>query len=283
MYDRPEIDPFRMTAALTVADLLVDGLTVDEAYSRLPADLRCDCDAELDAHLPWRRPAAVLRELHRTRAAELLAARPCPTCARTLVPELLVPVAHPSDADRTVTLLDAVLDIAGGQFEFVAGRRALAEVVDAFVASPATSGPCRMPGCSGSSCDVGLPAFAVSLLSLLAAWAYEAGLGRDIEPLVTAAWTEVLDELADSPAGSLMTSNELLERAAMDPRVVAAETRVPERWADSDWCSLVLTRSESPTLGELSAELGVSSEQAALSALVVANWLGARVDDLLAG
>ncbi len=270
-----------MGAALTVADLLADGVTVDDAYSRLPADLRCDCDAELDAHLPWRRPAAVLRELHRTRAAEVLTARPCPACARALVPELLAPVAHPSDAARTVTLLDAVLEIAGGQFELVAGRRSLAEVVDAFVTTRDVSDSCRTPGCSGSTEEVRVPAFAVSLLSLLAAWAYEAGLGRDIEPRVTAAWTQVLDELADSPAGSLMSSNELLEAAATDPRVLDAETQLPERWIDCDWGTLVLARSESPTLGELAAELGVSSERAALSALEVANWLATQVRDLL--
>ncbi len=273
-----------MGQALTVADLLADGMSLDDAYSQLPADLRCDCDAELDAHLPWRRPAAVLRELHRTRAAEILGARPCPTCARALVPELLVPIAHPSDPDRTVTLLDSLLDVAGGHFEFVAGTRSLAQVVDAFVATNADATSCRMPGCSQPS-DRGesrVPAFAVSLLSLLAAWAYEAGLNRDIEPVVTAAWTAALDELADSAAGSLMTSNELLEAAAGDPRVVAAELHVPARWVDCDWGTLVLTRSESPTFAELAAELGVSPERAALSALEVTNWLAAQVDDLFA-
>lgn len=283
MYHRPEINPFLMGQALTVADLLADGLSLDDAYSQLPADLRCDCDAELDAHLPWRRPAAVLRELHRTRAAEILASRPCPTCARALVPELLVPIAHPSDPERTVTLLDSLLDVAGGHFEFVAGTRSLAQVVDAFVSTHAVAS-CRMPCCPRASDrgDSRVPAFAVSLLSLLAAWAYEAGLNRDIEPVVTAAWTAALDELADSPDGSLMTSNELLEAAAVDPRVVAAELHVPERWVDSDWGTLVLTRNESPTFAELAAELGVSPERAALSALEVTNWLAAQVDALFA-
>lgn len=288
MYHRPEIDPFRMGEALTVTDLLADGVTLDAAFAQLPADLRCDCDPALDEHLPWRRPAAVLRELHRTRAAQILAARPCPACARALAPELLVPVAHPSDPDRTVTLLDSLLDLAGGLFELVAGRQSLAEVIDSYidryVESDSPSSPCTMPGCTGGKAmggDGRVPAFSVTLLGLLAAWAYEAGLNRDLEPLVTAAWTEVLDELADSAAGSLMSSSELLDRASVDPRIVAAETHVPERWMESDWGTMAQLRGESPCLGELSAELGVRWEHIAVCVVEVANWLADQIGDEL--
>lgn len=286
MYHRPEINPLRMGEALTVTDLLADGVTLDDAYAQLPADLRSDCDPALDDHLPWRRPAAVLRELHRTRAGQILAARPCRQCARTLAPELLVPVEHPSDAERTVSLLDALLDLAGGLFELVAGRQPLAEIIDRYVEdryvdSTQLSSACTMPGCAGSTPrgDARVSAFSISLLGLLASWAYESGLNRDLEPHVTAAWTEVLDELADSPAGCIMTSSELLERASVDPRIVAAETNVPERWAESDWGAMAQLRGESPCLWELSAELGVGWEHVATCVVEVANWLADLVGD----
>lgn len=281
MYHRPEIDPFRMGEVLTVTDLLADGVTLDAAYAQLPADLRCDCDPALDDHLPWRRPAAVLRELHRTRAGQILASRPCGGCARALAPELLVPVAHPSDAGRTVTLLDSLLDLAGGMFELVAGRQSLADVIDRYVESGGPSPACTMPGCTPSThpADARVPAFSISLLGLLASWAYDAGLNRDLEPRVTAAWTEVLDELADSAEGSLMSSGELLERASVDPRIVAAETHVPERWAESDWGTMARLRGESPCLGELAAELGVRWEHIATCVVEVANWLADQVGD----
>jgi hypothetical protein len=126
-----------------------------------------------------------------------------------------------------------------------------------------------------------VPAFSISLLGLLASWAYESGLNRDLEPHVTSAWTEVLDELADSPAGCVMTSSELLERASVDPRIVAAETRVPERWAESDWGAMALLRGESPCLWELSAELGVGWEHVATCVVEVANWLADLTGDCL--
>ncbi len=280
MYHLPEIDPSRMGEALTVTDLLAAGVTLDSAYAQLPADVRCDCDPALDDHLPWRRPAAVLRELHRDRAGQIVAARPCRNCARDLAPELLVPVAHPSDPDRTVTLLDSLLDLAGGTFELVAGRGSLAEVVDRYVASVTARPRCAMPTCAGSATTEGddrPSGFSITLVALLASWSYEAGLGRDLEPLVTAAWTEVLDELADSPEGALMGSAELLERASTDPRILAAETHVPERWAGSDWGTMAQVRGDSPCLGELVAELGVGWDHVAICAVEVANWLADQV------
>ena len=132
-----------------------------------------------------------------------------------------------------------------------------------------------MPSCAGSTQPAGtrVTEFSISLLGLLASWAYESGLNRDLEPHVTAAWTQVLDELADSPDGCIMTSSELLERASVDPRIVAAESHVPERWAQSDWGAMALLRGESPCLWELSAELGVGWEHVATCAVEVANWL----------
>lgn len=283
MYHSPEINPFRSGEPLTVSDLLADGLSLEAAYAQVPADLRCDDDPELDDHLPWRRPAAVLHELHRSRAAQLLAARPCRQCATGLAAELLVPIAHPSDASRTVTLLDALLDFAGGLFELVAGRESLGHVVDSYVETPPTDTSCRMADCPGPPSGARpVSAFSVGVLALLASWAYEAGVSRDIEPVVSAAWTEAVDELADAPGGGLLSSGELLEKASLDPRVVAAETSVPERWADSDWGTMALLRGESPTFTELRAELGVGPEQAAVCAIEVVNWLADRVGHALA-
>lgn len=284
MYHCPEIHPFWRGEPLTVTDLLADGLSLEAAYAQVPADLRCDSDPELDDHLPWRRPAAVLHELHRTRAAQVLAARPCRQCAAGLAAELLVPVAHPSDPGRTVTLLDALLDFAGGLFELVAGRESLQHVVDLYVDSPQARSSCQMHGCPEAP-DQGqtrVSAFSVGLLGLLASWAYEAGVSRDIDPVVSAAWTEAVDELAGSPGGGLLSSGELLEQASLDPRVVAAEASVPERWAQSDWGTMALLRGESPTFTELRAELGVSPQQAAVGAVEVANWLADRVGHALA-
>lgn len=285
MYHRPDTSTYRAGDVLTVADILAADVTIDEAYSLLPPDMRCPCDVELDGLLPWRRPAAVLRELHRRRAGEIVTARACRSCATALVPELLTRVGHPSDPERTVMLLDSVLDAAGTMFELVAGARSLRAVVDEFIGSTGQEQPCAVPGCTGATRqrEGGIPSFAVTVLGLLASWAYEAGVCRDTEAIVNEAWEQALEELRDSAEGALMTTAELLERASTDPRIVAAEAHVPSRWADSDWGGMVRLHGESPTLGEVAAAQGVHHEEMALGVVGVANWLAERAGRVLAG
>jgi hypothetical protein len=129
----------------------------------------------------------------------------------------------------------------------------------------------------------GLPAFAVSVLGLLASWAYDAGVSRDTESTVEQVWAGVLDELRLSGASLRLTDAELVDLAARDPRVVAAETAIPDRWAASDWGSLVLIHGESPTLCEIAAAQGVRPEEMALCVVDVANWLADAATSALAG
>lgn len=283
MYHVPDASTYLAGDVLTVEDILATNMTLDGAYAQLPADMQCPCDAELDALLPWRRPAGVLRELHRRRAGEVVATRACRTCAASLIPELLTRVEHPSDPDRTVTLLDALLDLAGGMFELVAGPRSLADLVDEFVESSLPRPTCRMPNCAGATPvqQHAIPSFAVSVLGLLGSWAYEAGVSRDTEAAVNEAWAQAVEELRNTPEGVVLTTAELLERASTNPRVIAAEAHVPARWADSDWGAMVRTQGESPTLGEVAAELGVEAEEMVLCVLEVATWLADEVDGIL--
>lgn len=286
MYHIPDTSSYLAGDALSVEDILATEMTLDGAYTQLPADMRGPRDLELDAHHPWRRPAAVLRELHRQRAGEIVAGRPCRDCAEALVPELLTRVQHPSDPIRTVTLLDAMLDLAGGQFELVAAGRSLAQVVDEFVDSPGMRSPCEMPGCAGTadaSEHDGTPSFSVSILGLLASWAYEVGVSRDTEAMISQAWARAVQELRDSPEGRYLTTAELIEGASTDPRIVAAEDHVPSRWADSDWGAMVRTHGESPTLCEVADALGARCEGLALCVIEVSNWLADRVERSLRG
>jgi hypothetical protein len=304
MYHAPDGSAYLSGDALTVADILAADLTIDGAYAQLPPDMRHERDDRLDELLPWRPRAAVLREMHRRRAGEIVARRPCPTCTEGLVPELLTLVEHPSDPARTVTLLDAVVDLAAGMFEVAAGRHSLAAIVDQFCDSAArqlsdsAAGrlTCSMESGSLASSDPsipadhggcnwgdGVPAFAITVLGMLAAWSYEAGMARDTEPAITEAWAQALHELSASSASEALQSEELVELAALDPRVVAAETHVPERWAGCDWGAMVQTRDEVPTLSELRVEQGVSEEAMALCVLSVANWLAAESSRALTG
>lgn len=285
MYHRPDTSTYRAGEVLTVADILAADVTIDEAYSLLPPDMRCPCDVELDSLLPWRRPAAVLRELHRRRAAEIVASRPCSSCGGALVPELLTRVGHPSDPERTVMLLDSVLDAASTMFELVAGSRSLRSIVDDFIDTTGGEQSCAAPGCTGATRlrEDGIPAFAVTVLGLLASWAYEAGVCRDTEATVNDAWEEALDDLRDSVEAGLMTTTELLERASADPRIVAAEAHIPPRWADSDWGGLVRLHGESPTLCEVAAAQDVRHEDMALAVVAVSNWLADRAGRVLSG
>jgi hypothetical protein len=231
--------------------------------------------------------------MHRRRAGEIVGRRPCLTCAEGLVPELLTMVEHPSDPARTVTLLDAVADLAASMFEVAAGRRSLAAMVDQFCDSAAGRSTCAMQGGSTDSSmratdhrgDSGdrVPAFAITVLGLLAAWSYEAGMSRDTEPAITQAWAQALHELGASPISEALPSEDLVELAALDPRVAAAETHVPDRWAGCDWGAMVQTREEIPTLSELRVEQGVSEEAMALCVLSVANWLAAESSRALTG
>jgi hypothetical protein len=288
MYHRPDTSTYRTGEVLTVADILTADVTIDEAYSLLPPDMRCPRDVELDSLLPWRRPAAVLRELHRRRAGEIVAGRACRSCANALVPELLTRVGHPSDPERTVTLIDSLLDAAGTLFELVAGSRPLRAVVDEFIDSTeeqlGRAQVCATPGCTGTARlrEGGIPSFAVTVLALLASWAYEAGACRDTESIVNAAWERALEELRGSAEGALMTTTELLERASTDPRIVAAEAHVPSRWADSDWGGMVRLHGESPTLCEVAAAQDVRQEDMALAVVGVTNWLADRAGRVLA-
>jgi hypothetical protein len=285
MYNRPDTSTYRAGDVLTVEDILTADVTIDEAYSLLPPDMRCPCDAELDGLLPWRRPAAVLRELHRRRAGDIVALHPCRTCAGALVPELLTKVGHPSDPERTVTLLDSLLDAASAMFELVAGTRSLRAVVDELLDSVGQEQSCATPGCTGATRlrEGGIPGFAVTVLGLLASWAYEAGMCRETETIVNEAWEKALAELRGSAEGALMTTSELLERASSDPRIVAAEAHVPPSWADSDWGAMVRLHGESPTLYEVAAAQGVHHEDMALGVVSVANWLADRAGRLLVG
>lgn len=296
MYHAPDGSAYLSGDALTVADILAAHLTIDGAYAQLPPDMRHERDDQLDELLPWRPRAAVLREMHRRRAGEIVGRRPCLTCTEGLVPELLTMVEHPSDPARTVTLLDAVADLAASMFEVAAGRRSLTAMVDQFCDSAAGLSTCGMAGGATDSsmratdhgCDGGdrgdrVPAFAITVLGLLAAWSYEAGMSRDTEPAITQAWAQALHELAASPISEALPSEDLVELAALDPRVAAAETHVPERWAGCDWGAMVQTREEIPTLSELRVEQGVSEEAMALCVLSVANWLAAESSRALTG
>ena len=290
MYHSPDGSAYLSGEALTVVDILLGDLTIDGAYAQLPADMRRERDEELDDLLPWRPRAAVLRELHRQRAGEIVAHRPCRTCTEGLVPELLTLVEHPSGSARTVMLLDAVVDLAGSMFEVAAGKRSLAAIVDQYCDYAAARRICATQGCTGASTIGGtaprggdVPAFAITVLGMLAAWAYEAGMARDTEPAITEAWAQALHELSASPISEALAPDELVDVAALDPRVVAAETQVPKRWADCDWGAMVRTRGEIPTLSELRVEQGVSEEAMALSVLSVANWLAAESSRALTG
>lgn len=289
MYHSPDGSAYLSGEALTVADILVADLTIDGAYAQLPADMRRERDEELNDLLPWRPRAAVLRELHRQRAGEIVAHRPCRTCTEGLVPELLTLVEHPSGSARTVTLLDAVVDLAGSMFEVAAGKRSLAAIVDQYCDYAAARRICATQGCAGGSPIAGtahggdVPAFAITVLGMLAACAYEAGMARDTEPAITEAWAQALHELSALPISEALPPDELVDVAALDPRVVAAETQVPQRWAGCDWGAMVRTRAEIPTLSELRVEQGVSEEAMALSVLSVANWLAAESTRALTG
>lgn len=302
MYHAPDGSAYLSGDALTVADILTANLTIDGAYAQLPPDMRHERDEQLDELLPWRPRAAVLREMHRRRAGDIVGRRPCLTCAEGLVPELLTMVEHPSDPARTVTLLDAVADLAASMFEVAAGRRSLAAMVDQFCDSAAARSTCAMQGGAtdssmratdhGGDPDNGgdrgdrsdrVPAFAITVLGLLAAWSYEAGMSRDTEPAITQALAQALHELGASPISEALPSEDLVELAALDPRVAAAETHVPERWAGCDWGAMVQTREEIPTLSELRVEQGVSEEAMALCVLSVANWLAAESSRVLTG
>ena len=288
MYHSPDGSAYLSGEALTVADILAADLTIDGAYAQLPADMRRERDEELDDLLPWRPRAAVLRELHRQRAGEIVAHRPCRTCTDGLVPELLTLVLHPSGSARTVMLLDAVVDLAGSMFEVAAGKRSLAAIVDQFCDYAEARRICATPGCAGASTVGGTahrdraPAFAITVLGMLAAWAYEAGIARDTEPAITEAWAQALHDLSTSPI-SEAPPDELVDIAALDPRVVAAETQTPQRWAGCDWGAMLRTRGEIPTLSELRVEQGVSEEAMALCVLSVANWLAAESSRALTG
>jgi hypothetical protein len=293
MYHAPDGSAYLSGESLTVADILATDLTIDGAYAQLPPDMRHERDEQLDELLPWRPRAAVLREMHRRRAGEIVASRPCPTCTAGLVPELLTLVEHPSDPARTVTLLDAVVDLAASMFEVAAGRRGLAAVVDRFCDSTPGRPPCAMPEGGADSArgatdhggqgGDGVPAFAITVLGMLAAWSYEAGMARDTEPAITEAWARALNELSASPISQTLPSDDLVELAALDPRVVAAETHVPPRWAACDWGAMVQTREEAPTLSELRVQQGVSEEAMVVCVLMVANWLAAESDRALTG
>ncbi len=206
------------------------------------------------------------------------------------MPELLTLVEHPSGSARTVMLLDAVVDLAGSMFEVAAGRRSLAAIVDQYCDYAAVRRICATQGCANSTTiaatarRVGdVPAFAITVLGMLAACAFEAGMARDTEPAITEAWTQALHDLSASPISEALPPDELVDVAALDPRVVAAETQVPQRWSGCDWGSMVRTRGEIPTLSELRAEQGVSEEAMALSVLSVANWLAAESTRALTG
>lgn len=286
MYHIPDTSFYLAGDALSVEDILATEMTLDRAYTQLPSDMRSPGDIELDAHLPWRRPAAVLRELHRARAGEIVAARPCLQCAESLAPELLTRVQHPSDPGRTVTLLDAVLDLAGALFELVASGRPLRRVIDEYVASVRPAETCRMATCCGggpASEPDGIRPFSVSVLGLLASWAYEVGVSRDTEAIVSEAWAQTLQELRQSGEGLRLSTAELLEHASNDPRIAAAESHIPSRWAESDWGHIALIRGESPTLCELRAEQGLSSEDMATCVLEVTNWLAEHGERALGG
>ena len=290
MYHSPDGSAYLSGEALTVVDILVADLTIDGAYAQLPADMRRERDEELDDLLPWRPRAAVLRELHRQRAGEFVAHRPCRTCTEGLVPELLTLVEHPSGSARTVTLLDAVVDLAGSMFEVAAGKRSLAAIVDQYCDYAAARRICATQGCAGASTIGGtaprggdVPAFAMTVLGMLAAWAYEAGMARDTEPAITEAWrrrcTRTLG-LADQRGAA---SRRAGRRRRTGPARGRRRDPGPQRWAGCDWGAMARTRGEMPTLSELRVEQGVSEEAMALSVLSVANWLAAESSRALTG
>ncbi len=152
-------------------------------------------------------------------------------------------------------------------FEVAAGNRSLAAIVDQYCEYAAARRICATRGCVGAATIGGMaprggdvPAFAITVIGMLAAWAYEAGIARDTEPAITEAWAQALHDLSASPISEALPPEELVDVAALDPRVVAAETQVPTRWAGCDWGSMVRSRGEIPTLSELRLEQGVSEE-----------------------
>lgn len=257
----------------TLSDLLPPGVTVSEAAGALDIPVRLTADPQRAGDVAEQLEAAVFNSLMDARALTAVAAGCCLGCARGNVAALFGAYQHPlMPSAWGISAADHLVDLGVATFRSVgvSVTRMVDDWLDAVTAGLGAS--CGSPFCVGTGTSRDDLAFGASLLSLFAAWSWEALVGDPAAEAAQVAYDRVYADLCADPSFADLAASDRASLALTDPGVVAAGIP-PAGLVPQDWAALLALSGVAPCYQDLVASYGLG-ELAALSVvLVLTAWL----------